>query len=71
MSALRDKHYKTTTAIKDTEKRIDDRAQYCSSREIFERAFRRKQDFKYIQVKIRSNNFEERVRPIKLDKNIL
>lgn len=29
------------------------------------------QDFKYIQVKIRSNNFEERVRPIKLDKNIL
>jgi len=27
VSALRDKNYKTTTAIKDTEKRIDDRVQ--------------------------------------------
>ncbi|SHF19230.1 MobA/MobL family protein [Tissierella praeacuta DSM 18095] len=96
---LRDKKYKTTRAIKDTEKKTSDKTELIDQaekylkhkdtykaytklkknkqdnfynehtaeiilecNEISERTFRRKQDLKYIQMEIGSNNPEERKR---------
>ena len=69
ISALRDNNYKTTRAIKDTEKQIDDKVQLIDQAEKY---LKHKDTYKaYIKIKkSKQDDFttvkEKRVRPIKL-----